>query len=338
MGDVVEPSERGRYFSNRTRITMYVMIAAMMLAGIIANSWKNVGHTAVGFGFLFCLASLFRGTSMIFMKHHYDAPLEKTSDDESFSFWDFLHGVKKSNFTKFTFAIALMNGTTNIAGPFFAVYMLRDLQWSYLAFTFNMLTFLVAQTLFVRWWGGIGDRHGNRAVLVATGCLLPILPILWVFSANYIVLLFAQVVSGATWSGFNLAATNFIYDSVPQTRRARAMSYYSILNGTFSVLGGMLIGAYIAEHTPASFDLGLIHVTMHSSLPFVFVVSGLARAVAAAIMLPQFGEVREVEPISTSRLLWRLGIGQPLFGQVGEFMPRLRTLIPPKNNKNGTQL
>ena len=54
----------------------------------------------------------------------------------------------------------------------------------------------------------------------------------------------------------------------------------------------------------------------------------------AAIMLPQFSEVRnEIEPISTARLLWRLGIGQPLFGQVGEFMPRLRTLLPPKENR-----
>ncbi len=330
MGDVVEPAERGRYFSNRTRIVMYTMTAALMLAGIIANSWKAVGQTAVGFGFLFGIAALARFTSMAFMKHHYDAPLETQSTEASFSFWDFLRGSKQPNFTKFTFAIALMNGTTNIAGPFFAVYMLRDLQWSYLAFTFNMLTFLIAQTLFVRWWGGIGDRHGNRAVLMATGCLLPILPIMWVFSSNYLVLLFAQIVSGATWSGFNLAASNFIYDAVPQTRRARSFSYYSVLNGVFSVIGGMLIGATIAEHAPASFELGMIHVTLRSSLPVVFVVSGLTRAVAAAIVLPQFSEVRDIEPISTARILWRLGIGQPLFGQVGEFMPRLRTLLPPR--------
>jgi MFS family permease len=331
MGDVVESSDRGRYFSNRTRIVMYTMTTALMLAGVITNSWKAIGHTAVGFGFLFGIAALARMTSMVFMKHHYDAPLERQTFANSFTFWDFLRGRPKSNFTKFTLAIGLMNGTTNIAGPFFAVYMLRDLEWSYLAFTVNMLTFLIAQTFFVRWWGGIGDRHGNRAVLVATGCLLPILPVMWVFSSNYLYLLFAQLVSGATWSGFNLAASNFIYDSVPQTRRARAMSYYSVFNGSFSVIGGMLIGATIAEHAPASFDLGLIHVSMRSSIPLVFIVSGLARAIAAAIMLPQFSEVREVEPISTTRILWRLGIGQPLFGQVGEFMPRLRTLLPPGN-------
>lgn len=333
MGDVVEESERGTYFANRTRIVMYGMIVAMLLAGIIANQWKAIGHTVVGFGFLFGIASLARFTSMFFMNRHYDAPLEAASAAAPFSFWKFLLDPQNRNYARFTLAAALMNGTTNIAGPFFAVYMLRDLHWSYLPFTINMLTFLIAQTLFVRWWGAIGDRHGNRAVLVATGSLLPILPLLWIFSTNYFFLLFAQVVSGATWSGFNLATSNFIYDSVPQARRARALSYYSLANGTFSVLGGMLVGAFIAEHAPSEFRIGLVSVTLTSSLPVVFLVSGVARAIAGAIMLPQFSEVRAVEPITTAQILWRFGIGQPLFGQVGEFMPRIRTLLPPRKTR-----
>jgi MFS family permease len=330
MGDVVDTGERGRYFSNRTRISMYFMISALCAAGIVANSWKQIGYTAVGFGFLFGIATIARFTTFLLLRHHYDAPLEHQEIEESFSFWDFLRGFRTSNFTRFTFTIGLMNGTTNIAGPFFAVYMLRDIQWSYLEFTFNMLTFLISQTLFVRWWGGIGDRHGNRSVLVATSCLLPILPLLWIFSTNYIYLLFAQVASGATWSGFNLASTNFIYDSVPQTRRARAFSYYSLINGCFSAIGGILIGAFIAERAPSEINIGLVRISLLSSLPVVFTVSAIARAVAAAIMLPQFSEVRDIEPISTARILWRLGIGQPLFGQVGPFMPRIRAMVSPK--------
>jgi len=333
MGDVVDPARRGHYFSNRSRMVMYGMILSLLLAGVIANQWRIAGFTAVGFGFLFGISALARGTSILLMRRHYDAPTEAQADTAGFSFWKFLRAPENRNYARFTFAIALMNGTTNIAGPFFSVYMLRDLQWSYLLFTLNMLTFMVAQTLFVRWWGAIGDRHGNRAVLVATGSLLPILPLLWVFSTNYGVLLFAQVVSGAAWSGFNLAASNFIYDSVAPHRRPRAISYYSTINGSFSVIGGMGMGALLASHVPSELHLGLVHITLTSSLPVVFVASGIARAVAAAIMLPQFSEVRDVEPISPARILFRLGMGQPLFGQVGEFMPRFRTFIPPKHSK-----
>ncbi|MFA6174820.1 MAG: MFS transporter, partial [Kiritimatiellales bacterium] len=322
MGDVVDPADRGRYFSNRTRVIMYTMLASMLLAGVIINRWEKTGYAVVGFGFLFGIACLIRFASIFFMRRHYDAPLQKTQDTAYFSFFDFVRATPRSNFAKFTFAVALVNGTTQIAAPFFAVYMLRDLHWSYLQFTVNMVAFLLSQTLFVRWWGALSDRHGNRAILKATSCLLPVLPLFWIFSENYLVLLLAQVVSGATWSGFNLAASNFVYDAVTPVKRARAFSYYNVINGLFSVAGGMLIGAPIAEHVPAEFKLGLFHVTLISSLPVVFFVSSIARTVAAAVMLPRFSEVRAAEPISTMRILWRLGVGQPLFGQAGEFIKR----------------
>jgi len=322
MGDVVDPTDRGRYFSNRTRIIMYTMLAAMLLAGVTVSQWKNCGHPVAGFGFLFGIACLARLISLFFMRRHYDAPLQKPTENPYFSFWDFVCATPRSNFAKFTFTVALMNGTAQIAGPFFAVYMLRDLHWSYLQFTVNMAVFLLAQTLFVRWWGALSDRHGNRSVLVATSWLMPLLPLFWIFSTNYFVLLLAQVLSGACWSGFNLAAGNFVYDAVTQAKRPRVFSYYNLLNGLFSVGGAVLIGAPIAEHAPAAFGLGPIHISLISSLPVVFIVSSLARALAAWAMLPRFREVREAEPISTRRILWRLGAGQPLFAQAGEFIKR----------------
>jgi len=322
MGDVVNPADRGRYFSNRTRIIMYSMLAAMLLAGLTVNLWKDAGHPLAGFGFLFGIAALARWISLFFMRRHYDAPLKKKEKTDYFSFFDFVRATPRSNFAKFTFTVALMNGTTQIASPFFAVYMLRDLQWSYLQFTVNMAVFLLSQTLFVRWWGALSDRHGNRSTLVATSWLLPLLPLFWIFSTNYFVLLLAQMLSGAAWSGFNLAASNFVYDAVTPAKRARAFSYYNVINGVFSVAGAMLIGAAIAEQAPSAFTLGPVHIALSSSLPVVFIVSAVARAVAAALMLPRFKEVRDAEPISTMRILWRLGVGQPLFGQAGEFIRR----------------
>jgi MFS family permease len=209
--------------------------------------------------------------------------------------------------------------------------MLRDLHWSYLLYTINMAAFLLAQTLFVRWWGTLGDRHGNRAVLVATCWIMPVLPLFWIFSTNYFLLLAAQVLSGACWSGFNLAASNFIYDAVTPAKRARVFSYYNLLNGLFSVGGAVLIGAPLAEHAPSVIRLGPVHILLISSLPVVFLVSSAARALAAWAMLPRFREVRTAEPISTMRILWRLGVGQPLFAQAGEF---IRRYSPPVGRKN----
>ncbi|MEI8206410.1 MAG: MFS transporter [Kiritimatiellales bacterium] len=332
MGDVVDQEERGNYFGRRTRTILYIMLASMMLAGWIISRWKTVGHPAVGFGFLFSMAFLARLISLFFMRRHYDAPLQKTADEARFSFLEFVRATPRSNFAKFAFTVALMNGAAQIAGPFFPVYMLRDLHWSYLQFTINMAVFLLAQTLFVRWWGALGDRHGNRAILAANCWLMTVLPLFWIVSTNYYVLLLGQVVSGACWSGFNLAAGNFIYDAVTQAKRARVFSYYNLLIGLFSVGGAVLIGAPLAAHAPETLHLGRIDITLRSSLLIVFAVSILARIAVARLMLPQFKEVRDSEPISTTQILWRLG--EPLFTQAGEFIPLIRKIYSSSAGRN----
>ena len=99
-------------------MVMYGMILSLLLAGVIANQWRIAGFTAVGFGFLFGISALARGTSILLMRRHYDAPTEAQADTAGFSFWKFLRAPENRNYARFTFAIALMNGTTNIAGPF----------------------------------------------------------------------------------------------------------------------------------------------------------------------------------------------------------------------------
>ncbi|MBU4459391.1 MAG: MFS transporter, partial [Verrucomicrobia bacterium] len=243
-----------------------------------------------------------------------------------FSFWDYLRRAPRSNFTKFSFAVAMMNGAVNTAGPFFTVYMLRDLHWTYFQFTVSTVVFLVAQSVVYRWWGAICDRHGARSVLKATSVILPVLPLLWAFMTSYPALLVAQALSGCTWAGFNLASTNFIYDAVTPQKRARIVGYHGLLNAFFTLIGGNVIGATLAEVVPASFAIGPVHVTLLSSLPAVFVASSLLRILAAAIMLPRFREVREVERVGTLALLRRLGRGEPVVSAGMELIHRLPLL------------
>ncbi len=48
MGDVVDPTDRGRYFSIRTRTIMCSMLVFMLLAGWIVNRWEIAGSPATG--------------------------------------------------------------------------------------------------------------------------------------------------------------------------------------------------------------------------------------------------------------------------------------------------
>ena len=322
MGDVIPEARRGDYLGHRYGIIFACLTGANLLGGLLLGCFERAQRVWLGFGLLFGIALAARLTGAGLFTRHYDPP-HRAEGDAYFSFWDFLRRTPRSNFAKFAFFVALINGATNVGAPFFNVYMLRDLQWTYTQFTLNIVTMFSAQAVFFRWWGRIGDRHGHRAVLVATGWLLPILPIVWAVTSNFYILLAQQVLSGAAWSGFNLATQNFIFDAVAPRKRARVMAYFSVLNGFFTLLGGVVLGAWLATHLPNTYRLGALHVTYLSPLPAVFVVSGVLRLVALLLLLPQFKEVRPAEPISPGALLLRLWSGEAFTGTVGFVATRL---------------
>jgi MFS family permease len=319
MGDVVQDKARGSYFARRNQLMVAAMILAMTGAGFTLSVLKQYDLIWVGFAGLFIVACLVRAVGAVLLTRHYDPPYHATKDTY-YSFLAFLRRTPKSNFAKFTFAIAIMNGATNIAAPFFALYMLRDLHWTYVQFTLNAVAAMLASVLVLPWWGKISDRHGNRRVIIVTSAIIPFLPITWALTTNFYALLCVQVISGMAWSGFNLAVFNFIYDAVTPDKRPRTMSYFGLVNSAFSLLGGVVIGATLAKYLPSAYRLGPFHVAFLSSLPAVFVVSGVLRIFIGMFLVHRFKEVRTSEPISTRELLRRITYGEPFLGQIGEII------------------
>jgi len=326
MGDVVPESGRGDYFGRRGRVIILLVFVSTMTAGGILSYMQHRSRVATGFAILFSVACIARLISARLLARHYDPPYSPTRE-QYFSLWDFLRRMPRSNFAKFALFFALMTGASNVAGPFFNVYMLRDLQWSYAQFTVSTATFLITQFVLVRWWGRIGDRHGNRVVLVTTSLLLPVPPVLWTLSTNYFFLLGVQVIAGMAWSGFSIGAQNFMYDAVSPGKRARISAYSSVLNGVFTLVGGTLLGAWLANSLPMAYRLGPFSASFISPLPGVFIVSAFLRAIVAAVFLPLFREVRETERIHPVALLLRLSGSDILTGFIWQTVLRL---TPPK--------
>ncbi|MFH0879441.1 MAG: MFS transporter, partial [Lentisphaerota bacterium] len=313
MGDVVPETTRGDYFGHRGRMVILMVFLSTISAGATMFFFQNQHRIWTGFFILFAVAALARLLSARLLALHYD-PHYHPSHDSYFTFWDFIRRMPQSNFARFALFNALMSGAINVAGPFFNVYMLRDLHWTYAQFTINAAIFQATQFLFIRWWGRIGDRHGNRVILEATSYIMPLLPILWTFSTRYLYLLCVQMVSGMVWAGFSIATLNFTFDAVTPHKRARVSAYVSILNGVFTLIGGTLLGAYLANHLPSTFQVGPYKASFISPLPAVFLVSSMLRLLVVLVMLPHFKEVRAAEKIHPAMLLRRVAGGEPLAG------------------------
>ncbi|MEI6515220.1 MAG: MFS transporter [bacterium] len=320
MGDLIPEEQRGRYFGKRTALAMLTMLVSMMFSGRILTHFEHQQEIWIGFGIIFAIALLARAYSALLLHRYHEPPFRPSPPQNSISLMDFVREAPHTNFGRFTLAMAIMNGASNISAPFFTQYMLRDLNWTKDQFALTTAVLLLSQFVFLRWWGHICDRHGNRAVILATSLMLPILPILWTLTTNFHLILCAQVLSGMAWSGFNLASNNFIYDCVPADRRHRIFPYYNLINGLFILVGGSVIGAWCAANFPSSYTIGGITIVFLSSLPSVFILSGLLRALIGILLLPQFKEVRKSEPITSSRILWRLSTGEPIFARITEIL------------------
>ena len=140
-----------------------------------------------------------------------------------------------------------------------------------------------------------------------TAPMIAILPLLWIINHNPIFLIFTQIVSGFAWAGFNLCASNFIYDAVSSKKRTRCISYFNTLNGMALCLGA-LCGGFLLERLPAL--LGYKILTL-------FLIASVLRMTVALFMSRQLKEVRLVEKASDDEIFLSM-VGLKPFQGLGE--------------------
>jgi MFS family permease len=290
MADLVPIRLRGRYFSSRGRIIGIITLVFSFIAGGILQLLTK--KLFIGFAILFGGATVFRLLSLYFLSRMYEPePSDNGKNDRSL--FHMVSHVGSSNLGRFTLFIALISFAANLASPFFSVYMLRDLGFDYLTYTIIISCASISSLLFLTYWGRRADLAGNMKVIKVTSCLLPIIPLLWLASRNVYYLIFAEIISGFAWSGFNLAVVNFVYDASEAQNRTKHIAVFNAITCLATFLGAT-IGGYLAPHLPA-----LLGYQFRS----LFTLSGLCRALVVVLLLRQLIEVRRVPAIPLSRFL-----------------------------------
>jgi hypothetical protein len=163
--------------------------------------------------------------------------------------------LRSSPFVRFSLFFSAMQFGVAIASPFFVVYMLRDLGFSYRLFMGISAAAVLVQFLTLNHWGVVSDALGNRRILRITGALLPLMPLLWLFSADPLYLVVIQAFSGTIWAGYSLSAGNFVYDLIPPDRRATLLAFHGVTGG-LALFAGALLGAWLVTRLPESIGVG----------------------------------------------------------------------------------
>lgn len=299
---------RGCILGRRQAIASFALLLSTLAGGVTLRFFKQ-DLVFYGFAAVFFLAFLFKFTSYLIVKTVYE-PALGNKRFKSFSFPEFTGKMFSNNFGRFTFYIFLMYFAVCTSAPYFVMYMIRDLRFSYYQYILLVAIALATNLLTTRGWGNFADKYGNMRVLKITSLLTTFTSLIWLFSANFYYLIFAQVLSGLVWSGFNLSSINFIYDSTTPQHRARCVSYYNIfLNmGIFtgSVTGGLLLKLF-----PNFYLFG-------SVLPVLFLISSVLRFLVSFIFIFILKEIRNVRHISKTQIFLTITGIKSLYGVAQE--------------------
>ena len=160
MGDIVPMRRRGRFFARRTKIVSLTTFLALTFGGLVLQGFSSRGQTLLGFALLFGIALIARWVSVYHLSKMHDPSGQATAVEYTVErHW--LERLRHSNFARFSIFFALIQFSVAIASPFFTVYMLRDLHFSYFAFMTNTGMAILAQFLTLNQWGRISDVFGS---------------------------------------------------------------------------------------------------------------------------------------------------------------------------------
>ena len=305
MSDLVPASIRGRYFGRRNMFSGLTGLIAAILAGQLLDLFHQ-GY--LGFYLVFLIAILARTVSVYFLNRVPDlVPIEKTAKINYrqllFKSW------QNRNFRKYVIFAIIWGASFNLPGPFFAVYMIRDLHLNY-----SFLTLLTAMTALMdllgqRYWGIISDRVGNRPVMLINGLITVSVPLVWMFTGSHpmsllILLPIIHLYSGFSLAGFNLCNANLLFHLVPKKQNT---VFFAVSSGATGLIIAIvtIVGGVIAKYvTP----LTLFGVEALSGLKILFALSFLTRLLAIPFLLG----VREMKETSVSSTIQVMISSRPL--------------------------
>jgi len=308
--DLVNPNERGAYFARRSRVMTVLSFSALCAAGLILHEAESHARAWVGFALIFLAASSARFLSTSYLNRMDESAAPATREAE-FRLLDFLRHERSVNYKRFLLFSGLMHVCVLISGPYFVIYLLRDLHYSYWMYASWLAAGVLGQFLTLKPWGRLSDRFGNKKLLVATGLIVPFLPMLYLFGTSVWYLVLVNFLGGMIWAGLALGLQNYVFDAVHAEDRAKGIAVWNTINAMGWFAGAML-GSWLATVVPARFTLAGMELSLASNLQAVFFISGALRLVVSLGLLRTFHETRPVEPITHRRLVTELPFVKPL--------------------------
>jgi MFS family permease len=277
ISDLVPDNIRGKFFGSRNMICGIAGMLAVILFGNILDHLKSHPSDGFpfGFGITFMTAVIFGMLSLYFLGRISEPKICKPADAVSFKELIYLP-FREKNFRNFLIFSFSWSFSVYFASPFFTLYFLRNLKFSYgFVAVLNTIS-ACADLIGMQVWGRISDKVKNRVIIRFASWVAVFLPLAWVTvtPGAYVLPIFLHIVGGGFWAGINLSMNNLLLRISPKENKGVFLSIFNMLAGLGAALGPILGG--LAINFMSDLDLRLFNREL-APLQMVFLTSTLLR-------------------------------------------------------------
>jgi MFS family permease len=269
IADSIPSQTRGEFISQRQKLINLFGMISMILAGLWLQQFPK--ESPLGFAIMFALGALL-GIIGAFVYKKVDEPEYSDHDHHTIKEFFTLNGEMK----KFVVFQILFNFSFMIASPFFAVYMLKNLNIGYEFYGIASAATTLSVILTSQYIGKLTDKYGDKPVAIIGHFGVAAVPLLYlaVTTQNIWLLIPVQLISGAMWAATDIATINLLIGLSDSKKRAIQIAEYTFYT-SIPLIIAPIVGGWITEH---------VTIWMLSGIPLIFVASAILRLVTASLL------------------------------------------------------
>lgn len=179
------------------------------------------------------------------------------------------------NFRRLCFVSAFFSFAMSMAWPFFSVVLRVWLKASLLEIAIQSAMMSITMIIFQSYFGRLSDKYGRKPLILAGRFLLPLVPILYIFATDMIL-----IYIGAALAGFSVALSQnalmaYIFDASPEEELGSYLSVYNVFSGFIFLFGSLfsgIMGDYLSQF-----------VGSYLAVFYMMVASGVLRFIGATL-------------------------------------------------------
>lgn len=247
MHDLVPARMRGRYFAQRNRYCQGATLVFVLGAGCVL-SWGE--YSARTFQTIIAAACMFRVVSLWFFGRMPDRRLSDREQPIHSPLLKQIQVVRRSGSLLLFIAFgAMWSFAANCFGPFYHVFLFEQLNFSGVEFGILATLTALGGMIALPVWGGLLDRHGNKACMVVALGLWQTQNFLWCFltPANSALLYGMWFWGGCLSAGFILGQFTLLLKLLPVDARSLAIGLNLAVTSVVAALSPIAGGEVLAQ-------------------------------------------------------------------------------------------